>query len=95
MGRALSRQNSRQRKILLERWRKNNWDITFKLTEIRSSLLAEKAQLSRELQTVKEQNKTLNEIAVKLQSTKQVVEGELERVKAEKSVFTASSSAKR
>ena len=51
--------------------------------EIRSSLIAEKAQLSRELQTVKEQNKTLNEIAVTLQSTKQVVE-ELERVKAEK-----------
>ena len=33
---------------------------------------------------LKEQNKTLNEIAVKLQSTKQVVEEELERVKAEK-----------
>ena len=84
MGRALSHQNSRQRKILLERWHKNNWDITFKPAEIRSSLIAEKAQLSSELQTVKEQNKTLNEIAVKLQSTKQVVEEELERVKAEK-----------
>lgn len=83
MGRALSHQNSRQRKILLERWHKNNWDITFKPAEIRSSLIAEKAQLSSELQTVKEQ-KTLNEIAVKLQSTKQVVEEELERVKAEK-----------
>ena len=84
MGRALSRQNSRQRKILIERWRKNCWDIAFKPTEIRSSLIAEKAQLTRELQTIKEQNKTLNEVAEKLQSTKQVVEEELERVNAEK-----------
>ena len=37
---------------------------------------------------MKEQNKTLNEIAVKLQSTKQVVEGELERVKAEKCLYS-------
>ena len=41
MGRALSRQNSRQRKILTERWLKNSWDINFKPTEIRSSLIAE------------------------------------------------------
>ena len=38
MGWALSRQNSRQRRI--ERWLKNIRDINFKPTEIRASLIA-------------------------------------------------------
>ena len=53
MGRALSRQNSRQRKILIERWLKSSQDINFKLTEIRSTLIAEDAQLACELEIIR------------------------------------------
>ena len=53
IGWAISRQNSRQRKILIERWLKNIRDINFKPTEIRSTLIAEDTQLACELEIIR------------------------------------------
>ena len=81
VGPYVIRTRSQQRKILIERWHKNSWDITFKPSEIRSSLIAEKVQLACELESIKSLIKALQESVARLQSSKQNVEEQLERVK--------------
>lgn len=56
MGKSLAHQNSRQRKQVIERWQKA---LSFKPTEICSSLISEKNWLAGELETLKEQNEAL------------------------------------
>ena len=80
MGKSLARQNSRQRKQVIERWQKSSWDISFKPTEIRSSLIAEKNRLADELETLKEQNEALQSNVTRLESTKVTMENDLESV---------------
>ena len=84
MGKSLARQNSRQRKQVIERWQKSSWDLSFKPLEIRSSLIAEKNQLASELETLKEQNEVLQGTVTRLESTKVTMENELESVVQEK-----------
>ena len=38
MGKAIARQNSRQRKVVIKRWQKSTWDLSFKPTEIHSQV---------------------------------------------------------
>ena len=79
MGKSLARQNSRQRKQVIERWQKSSWDLSFKPTEIRSSLIAEN-RLTSELGTLKEQNEVLQNTVTMLKSTKVTIKNELESV---------------
>lgn len=70
MGKALARQNSRQRKLTIEWWQKSSWDVSFKPVEIRSSLITEKNRLTSELDTLKEQSKVLQDTVSEFESTK-------------------------
>ena len=49
MGKSLHNKNSRQRKIIVDRWREMQWCITVTPVEVRSSLVKEKENLQREL----------------------------------------------
>ena len=83
MDKALARQNSRQRKVVIERWQKSTWDHSFKPTEIPSSLITEKNHLTSEVETLKERYKVLEDTVTKLESTNVTMETELECVAQE------------
>ena len=60
MGSALSRTNSKQREQLLERWKKSDWMLTLKVSEIaRSSVVDENARLALQLESVKKRERLL------------------------------------
>ena len=61
MGKSLHNKNSRQRKIIIDRWREMQWCITLTPTEIRSSLVKEKENLQRELESERKKNAKLAE----------------------------------
>ena len=50
MGKALFRLNSRQRKVLQEKWKQHQWTLELKPSEIQSSLLQENSLLKRKLE---------------------------------------------
>ena len=59
---------------------KSSWDLSFKPTKIRSSLIAEKNRLAGELETLKEQNEALQSTVTRLESTQVTMENDLESV---------------
>ena len=61
MGKLLHNKNSRQRKIIIDRWREMQWCITLTLAEVRSSLVKEKENLQRELESERKKNTKLAE----------------------------------
>ena len=60
--------------------KKSTWDLSFKPTEICSSLITEKNRLTSEVETLKERNKVLEDTVTKLESTNVTMETELECV---------------
>ena len=62
MGKSLHNKNSRQRKIIIDRWREMQWCITLTLAEVRSSLVKEKENLQRELESERKINTKLAEL---------------------------------
>ena len=46
MGKALHNKNSKQRQIILQRWRGMEWALSLKPLEIRAALLQEKENLN-------------------------------------------------
>ena len=56
MGKSLHNKNSRQRRIIIDRWREMQWCITLTPAEVRSSLVKEKENLQRELENERKKN---------------------------------------
>ena len=67
MGKSLHNKNSRQRRIIIDRWREMQWCITLTPAEVRSSLVKEKENLQRELEN--ERKKTVK-LAEEVQSSR-------------------------
>ena len=62
MGKSLHNKNSRLRKIIIDRWREMQWCITLTLPEVRSSLVKEKENLQKELESEQKRNTKLAEL---------------------------------
>lgn len=50
IGKALSRKNTSQRKLIFSRWQKSNWIVELESTEVRSAIIEENAQLAYNLE---------------------------------------------
>lgn len=50
MGKALSRKSAPQRRLIYDRWKKSNWNIELKSTEVRSAIIEENDRLAFQLE---------------------------------------------
>ena len=64
MGKSLHNKNSRQWKIIIDRWREMQWCITLTLAGVHSSLVKEKENLQRELESERKKNTTCRRTAL-------------------------------